>query len=265
MPILMTCKTSEGHTIKILSELLQNNIKNACFEFSPEGVHLRMMDPNKSVLFDVVMEKANFTIYKYKTEAPVLYVGVNLIHLAKMLRPIKRKDSLQLCVNSDNPTDLIISIVPKEATRHTASSIKNQTIQNIDIELPDGYGKSIIIPSSEFQKMCKGLGHISKVTTIKIENLTIRFDTKVDGVMTRYTEFGETDNFDDSDEEKESVETYCEDFLTEQIVRISKISGLSSNIHFAGKEGLPLQIKSRIGTLGELTVFLNSKSSMEEQ
>ncbi len=266
MPILMTCKTSEGHTIKILTELLQSNFKTAGFEFTAAGMHCRMMDENKSVLFDVVLDKANFTIYKYKTDSPILHVGVNLIHLAKMLRPIKKKDSLQFCVNSENPTDLIISIVPKEATRHTASSIKNQSIQSIDIDLFDGYNKSIIVPSSEFQKMCKGLGHISKVTTIKIEKLSIRFDTKVDGVMTRYTEFAETDNFDSDDETDEDAEdegTYSEDFSTEQIVKISKIAGLSNNIHFSGKEGLPLQIKSRIGSLGELTIFLNSKNSVE--
>lgn len=37
---LFYCKTSEGYIIKILSELLQNNIKNGCFVVNEKGLFL---------------------------------------------------------------------------------------------------------------------------------------------------------------------------------------------------------------------------------
>ena len=41
--------------------------------------------------------------------------------------------------------------------RITTSFIKIQNLQTIDIDIPEGYQKPIIVPSSDYQKMCKDM------------------------------------------------------------------------------------------------------------
>ena len=44
MTIIFKAKTNSAYTIKIMAELLQNNIKTACFEIDENLIKLRMMD-----------------------------------------------------------------------------------------------------------------------------------------------------------------------------------------------------------------------------
>ena len=79
MPLLFKAKTQEGYTIKILAELLQHNIKTACFVIDNQGIKLRMMDSQRYILLDVDLMADNFSIYKFRDEKRTL--GINLNHL----------------------------------------------------------------------------------------------------------------------------------------------------------------------------------------
>ena len=263
MPIIMKCKTREGYSLKVLAELLQNNIKTACFEIDEKGIRLRMMDTHRTILIDLELEADCFSVYKFKPEEK-LYLGINLTHFHKMLKSIKKRDSIQLFINDENPTDLGIKVIPKENNRVTTSFIKIQNIQNLDINLPDNYGKPVIVPSGEFQKMCKGLTHISNTTHITSKGFLIRFSSDAGGVMKRFTEFGETEDSDNEDDDSKNEEPeYAEDFETEQLTRITKLSGLSTNMQIYPKSENPLLFRCPIGSLGKISIYLKSKNLQE--
>ncbi len=261
--ILFKAKTREGYALKVLAELLQNNIKTACFEIDEKGVRLRMMDHHRTILIDLELDSDSFSVYKFKAREKI-YLGINLTHFHKMLKSIKKRDSIQLFIDESMPNDLGIKVIPKENNRVTTSYIKIQNIQNLDIDLPDNYGKPIIVPSGEFQKMCKGLTHISNLTHISSKGLLISFSSDAGGVMKRSTEFGETE---DSDNEEDDSETehpdYSEDFDTEQLTRITKISGLSGTMQIYPKKDNPLLFRSTVGSLGKISIYLKSKSLQE--
>ena len=65
MTVIFKAKTHCAYTIKILGELLQNNIKTACFEIDENGIKLCMMDHHRTILIDLSLESENFTLYKY--------------------------------------------------------------------------------------------------------------------------------------------------------------------------------------------------------
>jgi proliferating cell nuclear antigen PCNA len=260
MTVIFKAKTSEGYAIKILAELLQNNLKTGCFEVDSEGIKLRMMDHHRTILIDIDLESDNFSMYKFNGSEK-LFLGINLSHFHKMLKTIKKRDSIQFFIDDENPIDLGIKVIPKENNRVTTSFIKIQNIQNLDIDLPDGYGKPVIVPSGEFQKMCKGLTHISNLTHITSKGFLIRFSSDAGGVMKRYTEFGETE---DSDRENENDDPdYDEEFNTEQLSKITKISGFCNNMQIFPKNGKPLLFRTNIGSLGKVSIFLKSKSLQE--
>jgi DNA polymerase III sliding clamp (beta) subunit (PCNA family) len=209
------------------------------------------------------MEADNFSVFKFKADEK-LTLGINLTHFHKMLKSVKKRDSIQLFIDDASPTDLGIKVIPKENNRVTTSYIKIQNLQNIDIDLPEGYGKPVIVPSGEFQKMCKGLTHISNVTRITSKGFLIRFSSDADGVMKRYTEFGETEDSDsESDDVSEDKAEYSEDFDTEQLTKITKLAGLSSKMQIYPKKGNPLLFRTAIGTLGKISVYIKSKSQQE--
>lgn len=263
MTIILKCKTREGYSLKVLAELLQNNIKTACFEVDEKGIRLRMMDTHRTILIDLELEADSFSVYKFRPDEK-LYLGVNLTHFHKMLKSIKKRDSIQLFIDDESPTDLGIKVIPKENNRVTTSFIKIQNIQNLDINLPDNYSKPVIVPSGEFQKMCKGLTHISNVTHITAKGFLIRFSSDAGGVMKRFTEFGETEDSDgEEDDSKNDDPEYAEDFDTEQLTRITKLSGLSTNMQIYPKSDNPLLFRCPIGTLGKISIYLKSKNLQE--
>jgi proliferating cell nuclear antigen PCNA len=263
MPVIFKAKTREGYALKVLAELLQNNIKTACFEVDEKGIRLRMMDHHRTILIDLDLEADCFSVYKYKASEK-LFLGINLNHFHRMLKSIKKRDSIQLFIDDSSPTDLGIKVIPKENNRVTTSFIKIQNIQNLDIDLPEGYGKPVIVPSGEFQKMCKGLTHISNLTHITAKGFLIRFSSDAGGVMKRSTEFGETEDSDNEEEEKDEEDPdYTEDFDTEQLTRITKLAGLSATMQIYPKSENPLLFRSAIGSLGKISIYLKSKSLQE--
>jgi proliferating cell nuclear antigen PCNA len=264
MTVIFKAKTHCAYTIKILAELLQNNIKTACFEIDESGVKLCMMDHHRTILIQVSLESENFTLYKFKCKDK-LFLGINLNHFHKMLKSIKKKDSMQLFINDNAPNDLGIKVIPKENNRITTSFVTIQEIQTIDIDIPEGYGKPIIVPSSEYQKMCKDMAHIGSMINVVARNFHIKFRCNAGGVMKRHVEFGEMGDSDDEEEKDNNIIEYNQDFDTEQLSRITKMAGLSTNMQIYPKKGKPLLFKSSIGSLGKISIYIKSKDLIEKE
>jgi proliferating cell nuclear antigen PCNA len=264
MAVIFKAKTDSAYTIKILAELLQNNIKTACFEIDNSGIKLCMMDHHRTILIQVCLDSENFTLYKFKAKSK-LFLGINLNHFHKMLKSIKKKDSMQLFINDNNATELGIKVHPRENNRVTTSYVKIQGIQTLDIHIPEGYGKPIIVPSSEYQKMCKDMTHIGNVINIVSREFHIKFRCNVGGVMKRHVEFGELEDSDEDECETENSIEYNQNFTTEQLSRITKISGLSSNMQIYPNKDLPLLFKSAVGSLGKISIYIKSKDLIEKE
>lgn len=260
MPKIWKAKTTEGYVLKVLAELLQNNVKTACFEVDKYGIKLKMMDNHMTVLIDLDLDANSFSIYKFKLTEK-LYLGINLSHFYKMLKSVKKKDSLELYIEDSCRTELVIKVIPKENNRTTTSIIQIQNIQNLDIALPVGYEKPVIVDTTEFQKMCKGLPQISSSTHVESKEFQIRFSSNAGGVMKRCTEFGETEDSDDEKDEKTNEIAYSEDFDTDQLLKITKLAGLSRTMQIYPKNDDALLFRCQVGNLGKINIYLKPKSS----
>ena len=253
MTIIFRAKSNEAYVLKILAELLANNIKTGCFEIDNTGIFLRMMDHHRRVLIDLKLssESSGFTMFKYNSKK--MFLGINLNHFHKMLRPIKKKDSIELFIDDEFPNNLSIKVTPKENNRTTTSTVKIQSIQNLEIDLPTGYLNPISISSINYQKMLKELGNIGTVIKVGAKTFSINFSCNATGVYGRTVSFGDN-------EEDDNTRNYNQDFNTETLARISKLAGLSSNIQiFPGK---PLYFKSNVGNLGEINIYIKSKEQI---
>ena len=221
-----------------------------------------MSDHYHQILIHLDLQSDNFSVYKFKEDKK--YIGINLVHLHKMLKTIKKKDSLELFIDDDHPEDLGIRVYPKENnSRVTTSKVRIQSMQYIDTEFPTGYGKPVIVPSSEYQKMTKELNTIGSTITIYSKGFFIKFLSDPSNTYSKDVKFGEEINEDDDcdDDNKE----YTQEFQTEMLNRIAKISGLSNNMQIFPKEGLPLLFKSSVGSLGKISIYVKSKQQSENE
>lgn len=251
---IFQCKTNEGHIIKTLAELLQNNIKSGCYEVTPEGISMRITDANKRILIDLTLDHENFVLFRARKH---IHLGLNQSHFYKMLKSIKKKDSITLFIDEETPNDLGIEIVPKEKNRVTTSHVKVQNIQNLHIDIPGGYDRPILIPSNEFQKMIKDMNNIGTIIQVSSKNRQVRFKCDAESVYKREVLFGEVDP-------EYNLPEILQEFDTEMLTRISKISGLNNTMQIQQKEGLPLKITSSVGNLGQISIYLKSKEQIEE-
>ena len=256
----------EAYQIKILAELLTNNLKHGCFDLTDDGITLRMFDQPRRTLVDLNLQAENFSLYKFKSDDKFC-LGLNLNHFHKMLKSIKKKDSLQLFINSENPNELGIKTIPKENTRITTSGIKIQNIQNVDAEVPLGYGKPVIVPSPDFQKMCKELSSIGSTNIrVKAKGFHIDFIADADGILKRKVRLGESDDSDEENEIEQISSSYEATFTTDQFTRINKIAGLGSTMQiFSGSNDLPLLFRSSVGSLGKISVYIKSKELLDKE
>jgi hypothetical protein len=181
-----------------------------------------------------------------------------LVHFHRMVRSVKKKDSIELFIEEKSPNDLGIKVIPKENNRITISYVKIQSIQNLDIDIPVGYGKPIIVNSSDFQKMIKEMSSIGTTMKVVSSNHKIEFSCNAGGILKRKVQFGEDDEDDDV-----SAYEYSQDFITEQLCRITKLSGLGSNMQiYTGK---PLLFTSNVGNLGKISIYIKSKEQIDTE
>ena len=119
MTVIFKVKSQEAYIIKILAELLANNIKTGCFEIDVNGISLCMMDHHRKILIDLKLFANKFSTYKFNSKK--MFLGINLNHLHKMLKSVKKKDSIELFIDDTSPNDLGIKVIPKDTVQIDAN------------------------------------------------------------------------------------------------------------------------------------------------
>jgi proliferating cell nuclear antigen len=255
MSVLFRLKTDQGYIFKLLIELLQHNIKDGCFCINQTGLYFRMSDTHHKVCIDLALLSENFILYEVNSTEDI-HIGVNLIHLFKMIKSTKKGDSIELL--KDNTNDLNIIHVSKIG-KTTKTSIRAQSIQMLDISLSNDYTASNSIPAQEYMKLCKELENLSKVIAIRGTKTGLCFSAQLDQVYSKSIYFGKYN---------ESEEIYNQTFNTEQLSNMKRLSGLgivSTNIFFYCNKEQPLLLKTNVGTLGKINVYIKSRELIEAE
>lgn len=254
---LLRCKTDNAYHMKIVAELVCNIVKTSFWTINKTGIFLSMIDQPRKTMINIKLNSEDFNYFSFKGYEDI-NVGMNSNHFFKMLKSIKKKDSVEFFIEETNKNVLNIKTIPKDKNRQTVSSINIQQVQNLDINYPSEYTSSIIIPSVDFQKMLKDLNMIgSDKIEISVKKGIINFTANSDGILKRVVTFG-----DEKDDEFENKSI----FETSQLDRIIKISALGEQIHvYPSSHSLPIKLKTRIGSIGEMSIFIKSDEIIQAE
>lgn len=249
---IFRCKTDNACHIKTLSEVISNILQNSFWEIGKEGIKMSMFDETKKIMVTVDLQCKNFFTYYFGGKEK-LFIGMNSTHLHKMMKSVKKKDTIELYISKEDKTILNIKTIPRDKSRTTLSSIKIQSVQNIDIISPMGYDNSVIVNSSDFHKMIRDLHTVgSDDVILSNESGEVKFVCDLDGIMKREVIFGEK-NLDICDTNFRST------FNLKNLDRIAKISSLSNYIYIhANSADLPICISTKVGNLGDINIYVKS-------
>lgn len=245
MVFLFKCSTNDGFMFKILGEILHNTLKVITLTINEKGIFSKVMDSHKKLLVDISMDAINFNYYNCKNP---MFFGINVSHLYRIISSIKKKDSISLIIEEDNPTELQIVVIPKEKDHTEISCISIQNIQSLDIDVPENYNYPVHVSSAKFQKMCKDMLNIGKEIVVYGSDTSISFRCETPGIYKKKVSFGE--------ENSEEIPMYT--FEVEQLVRISKISSLGNVLYVYLQENLPLKLQSNIGNIGKISIYIKN-------
>ena len=256
-------ETLHGYTIKVIIEVLQNCLANdAYFQLTETGIKFCCSDEQESTLINFNLERENFDNYHCQKN---MTIAINLKHLHKLLKNVKKKDSITLFIDKDNFNRLWIKVVPiamnKKLDRAETSHISIREVAIKDYDVPTGYHYPKVIPSTEYQKMCKKMTIVpGKVITITIQqNNYISFYCDGGDIISSEMAFGSIDPKLDKDS------TYIGSFYTTMLNQLIKMPGLSPKMQISAPKnnGFPIRIKMQAGNLGMIEVYLKTKKQIE--
>lgn len=253
-------KSEDGLALRVLSEFFSNLLAFPPFHVNEKGIFVRAMNKQGEVLVDVAMPKSSFPIFKC---AKPIYFGVNATHFYRLLRPIKKKDTVSLFIREQLPMQLGICVEQGEKSGDRVTTyIQINYIQPDEIELPEGYDDNPIIETSKrFQKL-KMLHTIGpKIWATIIGGRKIRFTVNGKNLFSREVTIG--DNSDDGDEDENSP-SYTLTYATNHITQLTKCAGQSGNVQIFQHEELPLFIQMRLESLATLSVYIKSQELIEQ-
>lgn len=265
---LLKIKTKDGHSFKVLAELIQKYVKDGQWSIDSNGMCLTGIDTKTqkgTKMIKVDLPKTNFS--KYKCPDQPLKIGMNMVHFYRMLKSIKKKDNtLTLFITEEDPLKLWIQI-------HQNGEDKNKGIMghiNINImapvvhDEPSGYNEPIIVTSKEFQKI-KQLNKISKTMELSFNGKSIELFCNKENVYSKCVSLGDRDEEDEDDDDGIiEDEDYKQTFDSEQLLELVKIAGTSTNVQIFATPGLPLYIKLNAGSIGLVDVYIKSKEIIAE-
>jgi proliferating cell nuclear antigen PCNA len=266
---LLKIKTKDGHSFKVLAELIQKYVKDGCWNIDKNGMSLTGIDTKTTKgtkMIRINLPKTNFS--KYKCPDEPLKIGMNMVHFYRMLKSIKKKDNtLTLFIEEQDPLKLYIQI------HQSGEDKKKGIIGHININImrliihdePVGYYDPIIVTSKEFQKI-KQLNKISKTMELSFNGKSIELFCNREGVYSKRVSLGDRDDDDDDDDERsQEDEEYKQTFESDQLLDLVKIAGTSNNVQIFATPELPLHVKLNAGSIGTVDVYIKSKETIQEE
>ena len=256
-------QASCGYVIKgifeILLECLTTDVP-LCIKES--GISSCCMDKEKNKLIDLNLPMSNFDKkYKCMKERKI---SVHLKTFCKLIKNVKKKDSLALFLENDDSNDLGIQIMPTSTNNEDNSDGKETSMMKIhdvicpNIIIPVGYYYPKSIKSVSYQKMCKKMAAFGqKVVHVTMQkNFYLQFKGTTD-IISACVECGNI-------EEDEETALYEANFSIDSLAQFIKMSTLSPNIQVYSPKNsaqLPLKIESHT-SLGIFRAFIKTEEQI---
>ena len=256
---VLTIKTVQISPFRILMTALKDILLETTIIFTKQGIKIISMDKTHTILVHLILEADKFEFYDCKFEK--IKIGVNMIHLFKLISSIDNDDTLTIYIEKN---DYLDGIVTELGLKFENGDIKQSKIQklrliepyNEEMTVPNVKFSSIInIPSIDFQKIIRDLANISEKLEIKSVNNELIFicNGQYAKAEIRRTESNNSMQFIQKQNPDDIIQG---EFSLKNLIYFIKCTNLCNQIEIYLNNNKPLIVKYNVASLGEIRLCL---------
>lgn len=254
---IMELVTVQTHPFKNLTEALKDILKDVNIEFSEDGMKLVTLDPaTQTILVHLKLEAEKFVEYKCEEK---IVIGINLTNFYKLIKTITNNDTLTLFIDKNNKHQLGIRIENGDKNTLTTYSLNLMEIDENTLEIdPPEFQSIVVLPSNEFNTVCKNMSLLSETIEIKSIGSQLIFSCKGE-FAEQETIMGETDKgmkYEHTSQSDNIIQGY---YNAKHMMLFAKCTSINNNLKMYLKNSYPLVIAFKVGDLGTLKLALAPK------
>tara|TARA_B110000971_G_C20038806_1_gene516185 strand:- start:3362 stop:4183 length:822 start_codon:yes stop_codon:yes gene_type:complete len=264
---VLTIKTVQIAPFRTLMTALKDILCETNITFSADGMRIINMDKSHTILAHLFLDAKKFEFFECKKEK--IIIGVNMIHLFKLINSIDNDDTLTMYIENEDYLDGIVSYLALKFENGEIKQCKTQKLRLIEpepeeLQYPDVKFSSIInLPSSDFQKIIRDLSQVSDKLEIKSVGNELIF--KCSGQFaSAEIHRAETDGNMGFILKQENSKIIQGEFSLKNLGYFIKCTNLCSQIEVYLENDLPLVVKYDVASLGSIRLCLSPLPSSDE-
>jgi proliferating cell nuclear antigen len=259
----LTIKTVQIAPFRILMAALKDILLETNIVFTKQGIKIINMDKTHTILVHLFLKAENFEFYECKEEK--IIVGVNILHLFKLITTIDNDDTLTIYIENEDYNE---GIVTELGLKFENGNIKQSKIQKLkliepeqdELEIPDVEFSSVInMPSNDFQKIIRDLAAISE--KIEIKSVEDELIFKCSGQFAKAEIRRSENNANMQIKNKQHNKIIQGEYSLKNLLYFIKCTNLCNQIEIYLENNRPLIVKYNVASLGEIKMCLSSLPS----
>lgn len=274
--IIFDAKWHDGQIFQVLVKVLKKTVKQVTLQISDTGISLNAASAGENVVIDASFPRDKFALYTYVNAEPI-HIAIKLKNVFKILRTMKKRDSLRFFIDNlcmerfhiviEQPVADIKSSrrvnsanVPPQQSVDTApilstSILYTSMVQQVELLFSDAYTNApVVIPTSEFNRAIRDLKEIHEDEfTLVVRDRSIMLRASVENVYSREIVFGDLRDVTPITHRA----NYSVDFFT----NLNKINGLGDTLTFFAGSDSRLKLEVGVGAMGAMSVYIRSREN----
>uniref|UniRef100_A0A6C0CRL2 Proliferating cell nuclear antigen PCNA N-terminal domain-containing protein n=1 Tax=viral metagenome TaxID=1070528 RepID=A0A6C0CRL2_9ZZZZ len=261
---ILTIQTVQIAPFRTLMTALKDILLETNITFTPEGIKIINMDKSHTILAHLFLHADRFESYECKQDK--IIIGVNMLHLFKLINTIDNDDTLTIYIEEGDSTSQ--GVFSHLGLKFENGDIKQQKIQKLrliepdheELDVPDVKFSSVLnLPSSDFQKIIRDLSCISDKIEIKSvstsDGAELIFKCR-GGFAEAEIRRAESDGSMEYVQKQEADKIIQGEFSLKNLGYFIKCTNLCNQIEIYLENNLPLVVKYNVASLGEIKLGL---------
>jgi proliferating cell nuclear antigen len=260
---ILSIQTVQIAPFRTLMTALKDILLETNITFTPEGIKIINMDKSHTILAHLSLHADKFETYDCKLDK--IIIGVNMLHLFKLINTIDNDDTLTIYIEE---TDYMDGVVQYLGLKFENGDIKQQKFQKLrliepeheELVVPEVMFSSVLnLPAADFQKTIRDLSCISD----KIEIRSVVGSEGAELIFRCSGGFAQAEvRRAESDGSMQYIKTQDKskiiqgEFSLKNLGYFIKCTNLCNTIEMYLENNMPLVVKYNVASLGEIKLCL---------
>ncbi|KAF1842737.1 proliferating cell nuclear antigen [Cucurbitaria berberidis CBS 394.84] len=260
--LMLEARLMQASTLKKVVDAIKDLVQDCNFDCNDSGIALQAMDNSHVALVSMLLRSEAFEPFRCDRN---IALGINVGSLTKVLRAAQNDD--ELTIKAEDAPDVVNLVFENKSNdRLSEYDIKLMDIDQEHLGIPDTeYAATVIMPTSEFQRICRDLNALSESVSIECTKEGIKFSCQGDigsGSVTLRQQ--ESVDKPENSVKIEMSEPVLLTFSLKYLVNFCKASGMSDTVKLCLSAEVPLLVEYGLQSNSYLRFYLAPKIGDDE-